>query len=64
MMMMIVGDAKIVGNPWGDDRVDRWIIWYLCGSKFHLQCSGIQYRASRYWTLDLDNISFQYDECK
>ena len=36
----------------------------LCGSKFHLQCSGIQYRTSQYWTLDLDNVYFECDECK
>ena len=52
------------GDPWDDDKEDPWIICDLCGSKFHLQCSGIQYRTSQYWTLDLDNIYFEYDECK
>ena len=56
--------CKDCGDPWDDDGEDRWIICDLCGSKFHLQCSGIQYRTSQYWTLDLDNIYFECDECK
>ena len=52
------------GDHWDDDGEDRWVICDLCGSKFHLQCSGIQYRTSQYWTLDLDNVYFECDECK
>ena len=52
------------GDHWDDDGEDHWIICDLCGSKFHLQCSGIQYRSSQYWTLDLDNIYFECDRCK
>ena len=63
-MMMMIGYAKIVGIPWDDNGEDHWIICDLWGSKFHLQCSGIQYRTSHYWTLDLDNIYFECDECK
>ena len=52
------------GDHWDDDREERCISYDLCGSKFHLQCSGIQYRTSQYWTLDLDNVYFECDECK
>ena len=38
--------CKDCGDPWDDDGEDHWIICDLCGSKFHLQCSGIQYRTS------------------
>ena len=51
------------GDHWDDDGEDRWITCDLCGSKFHLRCSGIQYRTSQYLTLDLDNIYFER-ECK
>ena len=52
------------GDHWDDDREEHCISYDLCGSKFHLQCSGIQYRTSQYWTLDLDNIYFECDKCK
>ena len=48
---------------WDKDGEDRWIICDICSRKHHLQCSGIQYRAEKYWALDLDDVYFPCDEC-
>ena len=32
--------CKDCGEPWDDEGENCWIICDLCGSKFHLQCSG------------------------
>ena len=50
-------------EPWVEDGEGRWIICDICSRKYHLQCSGIQYRAEEYWFLDLDDIYFACDEC-
>ena len=48
---------------WDDESGDRWIICDICCAKFHLQCSGLRYKQSEYWKLDLENISYECNEC-
>ena len=58
-LKMMIGYAKIVG-------ITGMMTAKIVGLsvKFHPQCSGIQYRTSQYWTLDLDNVYFECDKCK
>ena len=48
---------------WDDESGGRWIICAICCAKFHLQCSGLRYTQSEYWKLDLENISYECNEC-
>ena len=48
---------------WDDESGDRCIICDICCAKFHLQCSGLRYKQSEYWKLDLENISYECNEC-
>ena len=48
---------------WDDESGDRWIVCDICYAKFHLQCSGLRYKQSEYWKLDLENISYECNEC-
>lgn len=55
------GSAWIVMSP-GMSMVKIAGLCDICSRKYHLQCSGIQYGAEKYWTLDLD-VYFVCDEC-
>ena len=37
---------------------DRWIVCDDCDREYHLQCSGIKYRARDYYKLDIDSMEF------
>ena len=51
-------------EPWDDEGEDRWVMCDTCSSPFHLQCSGLKYKTSQYWYIDLDTIAFVCDECQ
>ncbi len=41
-----------------DDDPNVWIECDICEAKYHLQCSGIDYDADDYWTLDTSQLDF------
>ena len=44
---------------WDDESGNRWIVCNICCAKLHLQCSGLRYKQSEYWKLDLEYISLE-----
>ena len=36
----------------------------LVGNKYHLECSGIQYKTKDYWEINLDNFQFECSKYK
>ena len=50
------------GNEWDDDSSDCWIVCDFCSEHFHLQCSGLMYKTSAYWIINLDEIEFECNE--
>ena len=51
------------GNKWDDNSSDCWIVCDICSECFHLQCSSLMYKQSAYWTINLDEIEFECNEC-
>ena len=47
---------------WKQDD-NRWIVCDRCDHAFHLQCSGIQYRARDYYEVDIEGMDFFCEDC-
>ena len=48
---------------WDESKGDVCVQCDTCGTWYHLQCSGIQYPKSQYYTVDLRKRKFQCDSC-
>jgi hypothetical protein len=44
-------------------KISRWITCDVCGDKYHLHCSGVDYEKENYWTLDVDVLIFNCQNC-
>ena len=51
------------GDEWDDNSSDDSIVCDICNEQFHFKCSGLLYKQSAYWTIYLDDIEFECDEC-
>ena len=43
---------------------NRWIVCDKCDKAFHLQCSGVIYRARVYYDVDIENMKFLCEACE
>ena len=62
-----VWSCNYCGEVWDDENDDdgnRWIICDGCGKKYHLQCSGIQYREEEYYDVEIEGINFNCENCE
>ena len=51
------------GEEWDDKSNDHWLVCDSCGDRFHLQCSGIEYKTSDYWDIDLVSMVLECESC-
>ena len=51
-------------DEWDEDDDDHQIVCDVCNQPYHLQFSGIQYTILEYWTIQLDEINFECEECE
>ena len=42
----------------------RWIVCDKCDEAYHLECSGIQYKTSTYYDIDIQNMNYFCDNCQ
>ena len=52
------------GEDWNNNDGNRWILCDVCHKRFHLPCSGIQYKEEEYYDIDIDNVTFYCETCK
>ena len=52
-----------VWQEWGKTGDDWLIVCDICSQTYHLQCSGVQYKTSQYWSIQLDEVVFEREEC-
>ena len=52
------------GEEWDENGDDQWIVCDICSQTYHLQCSGVQYETSQYWSIQLDKVKFECEECE
>ena len=59
-----IWECEWCGEDWNDNDDNRWILCDVCDERFHLQCSGIQYKEKEYYDIDIDNVTFHCETCK
>ena len=47
-----------------DEDGNRWIVCDNCGDKYHLECSGLQYKEDEYYDIDIESEEFHCGECE
>ena len=56
--------CKCYTEEWDDGNGKRWIVCDNCGDKYHLRCSGLQYKKEEYHDIDIESEGFHCDECE